>query len=252
MARHTQRHAAAASLEAVQQSLTREPTGSTVAALADVLDCERELSLRWIAMIAIMLWMTPADAQNIEMGKEIFERCSMCHDVGPQAKNRQGPHLNELVGRRAGSLPDFPYSAALREAGDGGLVWTPATLAQFIMRPKHFEPGNGMIFPGLKNPADVADVVAYIVSRQTPEQIAIQTGAALAETYCGACHATDLEGLSPHPEAPPFRELHLRYDVTDLMEGLVEGLSSGHPDMPEFEFEPEQATAIIAYLQSLR
>ena len=58
-------------------------------------------------------------------------------------------------------------------------------------------------------------------------------------------------GASPHAEAPPFRTLHERYDVGDLEEALVEGLVSGHPDMPEFEFEPEQAEAIVAYLRSL-
>ena len=58
-------------------------------------------------------------------------------------------------------------------------------------------------------------------------------------------------GASPHDEAPPFRDLHLRYDVADLTEGLVEGLVSGHPDMPEFEFTPEQADAVVAYLKSL-
>jgi cytochrome c2 len=175
----------------------------------------------------------------------------MCHEVGPEANNRQGPHLNEILGRRAGTVPGFPYSPALREAGAAGFIWTPETLAQFIARPKHFEPGTGMIFPGLRNPEDVKDLVAYVVSLQTPEQIAVQTGASLVEANCGACHATARQDASRHPQAPPFRDLHLRYDVVDLMEALVEGLSSGHPDMPEFKFEPEQAAAIVAYLQSL-
>ena len=208
--------------------------------------------MRWICVLATLLWIAPAVGQSIRMGEEIFERCAMCHEVGAQAENRQGPHLNGLLGRRAASLPDFPYSAALRDAGEGGLVWTPATLAPFIERPKHFEPGTGMIFPGLKNPADVSDVIAYLESLQTPEQIAVQTGQSLVEIYCGACHATGRQGSSPHPEAPPFRELHLRYDVADLTEALVEGLSTGHTDMPEFEFEPDQAAAIVAYLESLR
>jgi cytochrome c2 len=173
----------------------------------------------------------------------------MCHEIGPEARNRQGPHLNELFGRRAASLPDFPYSPALREAGENGLIWTQETVAEFIARPRHFESGTGMIFPGLKSPADVEDVVAYLSSLQNAGQVRI--GKALVETDCGACHAVGSEGASPHEQAPAFRDLHERYDVTDLTEALVEGLSSGHPDMPEFKFEPEQAAAIIAYLKSL-
>jgi len=76
-------------------------------------------------------------------------------------------------------------------------------------------------------------------------------GRELLGLYCADCHAIEAAGDSPHAEAPPFRELHLRYDVGDLSEALVEGLVSGHPDMPEFEFDPVQAEAIIAYLKSL-
>lgn len=76
-------------------------------------------------------------------------------------------------------------------------------------------------------------------------------GRALVEVYCATCHAIGPTGESPHPQAPPFRTLHERYDVEYLAEGLVEGLVSGHPDMPEFEFDPPQAAAIVAYLKSL-
>jgi cytochrome c len=130
-------------------------------------------------------------------------------------------------------------------------VWTSDTVAAFIARPKHFEPGTGMIFPGLKNPADVEDVIAYLQSLQTPEEIELKTGQSLLEINCGTCHAIGRDGTSPHPEAPPFRTLHERYDVGDLEEALVEGLVSGHPDMPEFQFAPEEAQAIVGYLRSL-
>jgi cytochrome c len=76
-------------------------------------------------------------------------------------------------------------------------------------------------------------------------------GRELVESYCSACHNIDAAGDSPHEGAPPFRTLHTRYAVEDLTEGLVEGLVSGHPDMPEFEFDPIQAEAIVAYIKSL-
>jgi cytochrome c len=76
-------------------------------------------------------------------------------------------------------------------------------------------------------------------------------GRELVTTYCADCHAIEKTGESTHPEAPPFRDLHLRYELEWLSEALVEGLVSGHADMPEFEFDPEQAEAIVIYLESL-
>lgn len=79
----------------------------------------------------------------------------------------------------------------------------------------------------------------------------VREGQVLVEGYCADCHAIGLAGDSPHPEAPPFRTLHERYAVDWLSEALVEGLVTGHPDMPEFEFDPIQAASIVAYLQWL-
>jgi cytochrome c len=79
----------------------------------------------------------------------------------------------------------------------------------------------------------------------------VAEGRALASTYCSDCHAVGMTDDSLLPEAPPFRELHLRYDVEFLAEALVEGIVTAHEEMPEFEFDPAQAQAIIAYLKSL-
>lgn len=79
----------------------------------------------------------------------------------------------------------------------------------------------------------------------------VATGRELVETYCSDCHATGPEGDSPVPPAPPFRKLSERYDVELLDEALVEGLVTGH-EMPEFEFDPDQARAIIEYLSTLQ
>ena len=76
-------------------------------------------------------------------------------------------------------------------------------------------------------------------------------GREIVETYCESCHNIADTGDSPHADAPPFRTLHERYELDWLSEGLVEGLVSGHPDMPEFEFDPIEAEAIVSYLKSL-
>jgi mono/diheme cytochrome c family protein len=76
-------------------------------------------------------------------------------------------------------------------------------------------------------------------------------GRSLLKVYCAGCHSIEFAGASPHPGAPPFRTLHEKYDVELLSEALVEGLVSGHPDMPEFAFDPQEAAAIVAYLKWL-
>ncbi|QIJ74188.1 c-type cytochrome [Methylobacterium sp. NI91] len=78
-----------------------------------------------------------------------------------------------------------------------------------------------------------------------------QRGETIARTNCARCHAIGRVGASRLAEAPPFRELHHRYPVTDLGEALAEGITTGHPSMPEFRLDPDQAQALIAYLQTL-
>jgi|SRR6516164_1496176 mono/diheme cytochrome c family protein len=77
-------------------------------------------------------------------------------------------------------------------------------------------------------------------------------GESLLSANCSRCHATGRTGASTHPEAPPFRTLSERYPIDGLAEALAEGLSVGHPDMPEFVFEPDQVAAILAYLKSIQ
>jgi len=77
------------------------------------------------------------------------------------------------------------------------------------------------------------------------------TGEALVRANCSGCHAVGPVGLSPNPEAPPFRELKQRYPVAFLGEALAEGIATGHPGMPEFVLQPDDINAVIAYLETL-
>jgi cytochrome c len=79
-----------------------------------------------------------------------------------------------------------------------------------------------------------------------------QQGKALLAAHCARCHAIASIGDSPHRQAPPFRTLGQKYPVDWLAEALGEGLSTGHPDMPEFVFEPQEIKAILTYLQSIQ
>ena len=80
----------------------------------------------------------------------------------------------------------------------------------------------------------------------------ISHGEALVKANCARCHAVGRSDESRHPDAPPFRTLSQRYPLQDLEEALAEGISTGHPDMPEFIFEPDQIEAILAYIGSLK
>ena len=80
----------------------------------------------------------------------------------------------------------------------------------------------------------------------------LKRGEALLAKNCARCHATGTAGRSPHPAAPPFRTLSRKYPIDGLQEALGEGLSVGHPDMPEFAFEPDDVGAILAYLKSIQ
>lgn len=80
----------------------------------------------------------------------------------------------------------------------------------------------------------------------------VQRGRVFAQTNCAQCHAIGRFGDSPIPEAPPFRTLHLRYPVDDLAEAFAEGITTGHPTMPQFQLDPAQINDLIAYLRSVQ
>jgi cytochrome c len=82
-----------------------------------------------------------------------------CHRIGPDAKNSVGPVLNGIVGRKAGTYPDYAYSDVNKNSG---VTWDEATLAKYLPNPQKFLPGTKMTFAGLPKPQDVADVIAYL------------------------------------------------------------------------------------------
>lgn len=84
-----------------------------------------------------------------------------------------------------------------------------------------------------------------------PTSIEIGEGRKLVAERCGACHGTLRGQISPHDSAPPFEEVVKLYPPESLAEALAEGISVGHPDMPTFEFSPEEIERIIAHLKSL-
>ncbi|MGA9763455.1 MAG: cytochrome c family protein [Rhodomicrobium sp.] len=113
---------------------------------------------------AALVWSASAYALegNVAHGEVVFKKCKICHAVGPNAKPGVGPVQNNLIGATAGARPGFNYSTAMKEAGAKGLFWTEENLDKYLTDPKAMVPGNKMMFPGLKNAQDRADVIAYL------------------------------------------------------------------------------------------
>ena len=112
--------------------------------------------LAWL----MLAWLTPTstNAQSVERGRQLYEaRCSACHSVDA---NRTGPMHAGVLGRRAGSVPGFNYSPALAHSS---LVWSQASLLQWLANPEALIPGQAMNFqvPDLQ---DRQDLVAYLAS----------------------------------------------------------------------------------------
>ncbi len=91
-------------------------------------------------------------------GEKTFVQCKACH-VLEAGQNRVGPSLNGIIGRTAGQVPGFNYSAANKNSGK---VWDEETLYTYLENPQAFMPGTKMIFAGLKQPQDRANVIAYL------------------------------------------------------------------------------------------
>lgn len=96
-----------------------------------------------------------------------------------------------------------------------------------------------------------AVIIAFTSGYAAAQSNLSAKGRSLLEANCGRCHAVGVRGPSTHAKAPPFRDVARKYAPESLAESLAEGIVSGHPDMPEFVFQPAQIDAIVAYLNSL-
>ncbi|WP_425091923.1 c-type cytochrome [Tropicimonas sp. S265A] len=116
-----------------------------------------------VGLVFLLPWGAVAEEiGDVENGERIFRQCSGCHQIGPGAENRVGPHLNEIFGRRAGAIQEFRYSPDMLRQGADGLTWTFDKLSIYLENPRILVSGTRMSFRGLKDPQDRADVIAYM------------------------------------------------------------------------------------------
>jgi cytochrome c len=112
-----------------------------------------------LAVIVSSVAASAALAQDVAAGKTSFNKCLACHAIGEGAKNKVGPELNGLNGRKSGTAADYSYSDANKNSG---ITWNEAEFKDYIKDPKAKIPGTKMIFAGVKNEKEVNDLWAFI------------------------------------------------------------------------------------------
>ncbi|MBX9648138.1 MAG: cytochrome c family protein [Xanthobacteraceae bacterium] len=112
-----------------------------------------------IAVAILAMSTHGALAQDAAEGEKAFGVCKGCHQVGENAKNSVGPVLNGVIGRAAGTVPEYSYSAANKASG---LTWDEATLHDYLIDPKAKVPGTKMSFAGLKSEQKIKDLTSYL------------------------------------------------------------------------------------------
>jgi cytochrome c len=115
-----------------------------------------------LASFAALIAVGPASAASVARGRILFLMCASCHDISDSASQKIGPNLHGVVGRKAGSLPGFEYSSAMKKQS---FVWDKAKLDLWLTDPNSLVPGTAMAFQGLPNQADRDAVIAYLVSK---------------------------------------------------------------------------------------
>lgn len=131
----------------------------TTATNSDVSTQMRTLLLLTFAAV-FLAGLSRAEAADATLGEAVFKSCAACHSLKP-GQNKVGPSLHGVIGRVAGSAERFNYSPAMRKADH---VWTAETLDAYLADPKAFVPGNRMPFPGIRDEAKRADLIAYLQS----------------------------------------------------------------------------------------
>jgi cytochrome c len=112
-----------------------------------------------ISAIALAVTAGGAMAQDLAAGETSFKKCLACHAVGAGAKNKVGPFLNGIAGRKSGTVEGFNYSDANKNSG---ITWTKEVFLEYIKDPKAKIPGTKMVFPGIKDEGEAASLWAYI------------------------------------------------------------------------------------------
>jgi cytochrome c len=112
-----------------------------------------------LTLVISLISASGALAQDAAAGKTSFNKCLACHAIGEGAKNKVGPELNGLDGRRSGTAEGYSYSDANKNSG---ITWNKQVFLEYIKEPNAKIPGTKMAFAGIKNEKEANDLWAYI------------------------------------------------------------------------------------------
>jgi cytochrome c len=112
-----------------------------------------------LSALIVIATSSAALAQDVAAGKTSFNKCMACHAIGEGAKNKVGPELNGLKGRKSGTTEGYSYSEANKNSG---ITWDEATFKDYIKDPKAKIPGTKMVFAGIKNEQEASDLWAFL------------------------------------------------------------------------------------------
>jgi cytochrome c len=112
-----------------------------------------------LVVVTSLIAASGALAQDATAGKSSFNKCMACHAIGAGAKNKVGPELNGIDGRKSGTAEGYSYSDANKNSG---ITWTKDQFLEYIKEPKAKIPGTKMVFAGIKNEKEANDLWAFL------------------------------------------------------------------------------------------
>lgn len=119
----------------------------------------KNLTLSLLIAAAFAVTSHAASAQDVAAGKTSFNKCLACHAIGENAKNKVGPELNGLDGRKSGTAEGYSYTDANKNSG---ITWNEKEFKEYIKAPKAKIPGTKMVFAGIKNEKEANDLWAFL------------------------------------------------------------------------------------------
>jgi len=116
-------------------------------------------TLSALVVVTSLTATSGAQAQDAAAGKSSFNKCLACHAIGEGAKNKVGPELNGLDGRKSGTAEGYSYSEANKNSG---ITWNKDQFLDYIKDPKAKIPNTKMVFAGIKNEKEANDLWAFL------------------------------------------------------------------------------------------